>query len=334
MKQIAVLGLGRIGKIHLKNLLEFRSTIQAIAITSSEHGRAFAKSLGVEKTYPNLKQTIGSEQLDACVICSPSDTHYDYTKTLIEKRIHIFCEKPLDLSIYRIEELERLAAEAGVKLMVAFNRRFDPNFAQLKEEILAGKIGTPQVLKITSRDPGLPPLDFIAHSGGIFLDMIIHDFDMCRFLLNDEVTEIYTKAAINIDPEIGKYGDYDTAASMLSFKKGTVAIIDNSREAKYGYDQRVEVFGSEGMLKLDNRYPVSLEYYGAQGALATKPYDFFIDRYSDSYKQVLNAFIRAIIENNVIPVTARDARQATQIALAAMESVKTKKAIQLPDLKE
>lgn len=332
MKKVAVLGLGRIGKIHLKNLVGFHSEIIPIAITSSVIGRQFAKGLKVELIYDSLQEVLQKEVIDACIICSPSDTHYHYVKILIERGADIFCEKPLDLSIGRIQELEALAERNNIKLMVAFNRRFDPNFSELKKNILDGRIGKPQVLKITSKDPGLPPLDFIAHSGGIFLDMIIHDFDMCRFLLEEEVTEIYTKVAIHIDPSIADYGDYDTAVSILTFSNGAIAIIDNSREAVYGYDQRVEIFGSKGMLTVDNRHPVSLNYFGTDGALQAKPFHFFMDRYSDSYRYELDAFLRAVLENSVIPVTATDAKQATKIALAAMQSVNEKRPISMTDL--
>ena len=331
MKKVAVLGLGRIGKIHLRNLIDYGSTIHPIAITSSESGKAFAKSNNIDAIYKTLEEALTKDEIDAFVLCSPSDTHFSYTKRLIEAGKSIFCEKPLDLSLERIEELENMAKVKGVLLMVAFNRRFDPNFAALKHNIQRGKIGFPQIVKITSRDPGLPPLDFIAHSGGIFLDMIIHDFDMARFLLADEVIEVFSKASVNIDPAIKAYGDFDTAVNILTFRKGTITIIDNSREAKYGYDQRIEVFGSKGMLKVENRHPISLDFYGNEGGLLSKPFDFFIDRYQDSYKIELKVFLNALhqVEMQEQLVGAEDAKKATQIALAAMQSVQEGRPIRL-----
>ena len=329
MKKIAILGLGRIGQIHLKNLLDHRAQVQPIAITSSQIGRDYAQSLGVEMTFNTLGEALQQESLDGLVICSPSDTHFEYTKQLIEQHIPVFCEKPLDLSISRIEVLEKLAANRKVPLMVAFNRRFDPQFAALKKAIEDGQVGIPHVLKITSRDPGLPPMEFIEHSGGLFMDMVIHDFDMARFLMQEEVVEVYTKASIKIDPELATYNDFDTAHTILTFESGGVAIIDNSRQAKYGYDQRIEVFGSEGMLQVGNQYPIAVQSYNELGSHHPKPFTFFIDRYQASYREELKEFVQIVLGEQQVTLGAVDAKAATQIAIAAMASVSKNQPIRL-----
>ena len=329
MKKIAVLALGRIGKIHLQNLVQYRPLIEPVAITSSEGGRQFAQQLGVTTIYPNLDTAINDTTIDAYLVCSPSDTHFAYTKLLLEANKAIFCEKPLDLDIGRIETLSAMAQKQRIPLMVAFNRRFDPNFARLQQGIANGEVGAPHLVRITSRDPAPPPLEFVKHSGGLFLDMVIHDFDMCRFLLNEEVVEVFTKGTIRITPEIAQYGDVDTAVTILTFESGTIAVIDNSRKAVYGYDQRVEVFGEKGMLQVQNAFPDTVHRYTKQGHQTAASYDFFIDRYAASYKGALQAFLAVLLKGEPVPVTATDARAATQIGLAAMESVKSSMPVQL-----
>jgi len=327
--KIAILGLGRIGQIHLKNLVFSGRNITPVAITSSEIGRQFAETLGVKHIHPDLQSAMEVENPDAVVICAPSDTHYDYVKYLIGLGKAIFCEKPLDLSAERIEELESLATQKGVPLMVAFNRRFDPSFSRLKTAIREGKVGEPHLIRITSRDPAPPSIEFLKSSGGIFMDQIIHDFDMVRFLLDDEVVEIYAKGDVKVDPRIGEIGDWDTAVSILTFQSGVMAIIDNSRQAVYGYDQRIEIFGSKGMLKVDNSSPYQLDYHTEKGGLSPRPYHFFLDRYQDSYRVELDRFLDVLIKGDPIPVGAGDALVATKIALAAAESVRENRPVKL-----
>lgn len=328
-KKIAVLGLGRIGRIHLKNLVFSGRDVTPVAVTSSETGRRFAESLGVKRIHADLQTALEWEDPDAVVVCAPSDTHYDYVKQLIGLGKTIFCEKPLDLDAGRIEELDKLARNDGVPLMVAFNRRFDPSFSRLREAIRSGRAGDPHLVRITSRDPAPPSIEFLKSSGGIFMDQIIHDFDMARFLLDDEVVEIYARADVRVDPRIGEIGDWDTAVSVLTFRSGALAVIDNSRQAVYGYDQRIEVFGSKGLLKADNAFPYQLDVHDEHGGLSPRPYHFFLDRYQDSYRVEMERFLEVIRQEAPIPVGAGDALAATRIALAAAESVRENRPVQL-----
>jgi myo-inositol 2-dehydrogenase/D-chiro-inositol 1-dehydrogenase len=232
----------------------------------------------------------------------------------------IFCEKPIDHDLVKIERALSAVENAGVKLQIGFNRRFDPNFRRVHEIVASGQIGTPHILRITSRDPEPPPIDYVKVSGGIFLDMTIHDFDMARFLIGSEVEEIYVKGGVMIDPRIGEEGDIDTAVIILSFANGTLGVIDNSRKAVYGYDQRVEVFGSEGMATVSNNTPDSAFVSDAKGVHAPLPLFFFMERYTDSYIAELRAFIRCIQQDTKPPVTGMDGRAAVVMGYAAKKS--------------
>lgn len=332
LPKVVILGLGRIGRIHLRNLVFSGRPAVPVVVTSSSSGRQFAASLGLRAVYPTLEEAMQKEDPDAVVICSPSDTHYRYVKFLIEAKKAIFCEKPLDLSVAAIEELDRLARQGNVPLMVAFNRRFDPSFSKLRQEIKAGKAGDLRLIRITGRDPAPPSIEFLRSSGGIFLDQVIHDFDMVRFLTGDEVVEVYAKADVKVDKRIGEIGDWDTAVSVLTLRGGATAVIDNSREAVYGYDQRAEVFGSGGMLKVDNLFPHQVNYHFEHGSQAPRPYNFFLDRYAASYRAELDRFLDVLTEGASVPVTAVDALAATKIALAAAESARTNRPVRLGEI--
>ncbi|MGC8795171.1 MAG: inositol 2-dehydrogenase, partial [Bryobacteraceae bacterium] len=248
--RFAVFGVGRIGRIHAANLATRipRAEVVALADVVPDALAAAAVRLGVPRTYSDYRQALEAADVDAVAVCTPTDTHYQILLDAASARKHIFCEKPVELDVDRIRHINRHVAECGVQMMVAFNRRFDPNFAKVHELVRAGKIGVPHLVRITSRDPSPPPESYLRSSGGLFLDMTIHDFDMARFLTASDVIEVFARATVLVDPMFERAGDWDTAVTLLSFASGALGAIDNSRKAVYGYDQRVEIFGSEGMV--------------------------------------------------------------------------------------
>ncbi len=260
--KLGVIGTGRIGKVHIATLVQSvpQAEVVAIADINLKSANEVAKTFGITSVFSNYLDVIKNPEVEAVVICSPTDTHARYIVDAAKAGKHVFCEKPVDLSIEVIKGAVKAAATAGVKLMIGFNRRFDPNFLKIKQLVVDGKIGDPHILKITSRDPAPPPAEYSAVSGGMFMDMTIHDFDMARYIAGSEVTEVYTKASVLVDPAIGKAGDVDTAIITLTFANGAIGVIDNSRKAVYGYDQRVEIFGSKGMACADNNYPENHRY--------------------------------------------------------------------------
>jgi myo-inositol 2-dehydrogenase/D-chiro-inositol 1-dehydrogenase len=244
----------------------------------------------------------------------------------------IFCEKPIDLSLDKVQAANREVARHGVRMMVAFNRRYDPNFLKVRETIAAGLIGQPQILRITSRDPGPPPEQYIRASGGIFLDMTIHDFDMARYLMGSEVTEVYARAAVFVDPMIAQAGDFDTAVITLTFENGAFAAIDNSRKAAYGYDQRVEMFGSAGMVAIANNTPDTHILCDRAGIHTSLPLHFFLERYAESYRLEMLAFIDAVVNQKPVPVGGEDGFKAVVIALAAGISARENRPVKLSEI--
>jgi myo-inositol 2-dehydrogenase / D-chiro-inositol 1-dehydrogenase len=258
---VAVAGLGRIGKIHLKNLSRNFPEIKVVAVMDVlEESKAIADEFNVPVFVQDFDELLAVPGLDAVAICSPTDTHADFVVKAAKAGKHIFCEKPLDLSIDRVKEVLSIVDECGVKLMLGFNRRFDPEFKKIRQLVLNDAIGDPQIIKITSRDPGPPPVSYIKVSGGMFLDMTIHDFDMARYISGKQVKEVFAKGAVLVDPEIGEAGDIDTAIITLTFGDNTMAVIDNCRKAVYGYDQRLEVFGSKGMAQAENNIPITTSF--------------------------------------------------------------------------
>jgi myo-inositol 2-dehydrogenase/D-chiro-inositol 1-dehydrogenase len=244
----------------------------------------------------------------------------------------IFCEKPIDLSIAKVQAINEEVARRGVRMMVGFNRRFDPNFLKVRETIAGGLVGQPHVLRITSRDPGPPPEHYLRASGGIFLDMTIHDFDMARYLMGSEVTEVYTRAAVLVDPMFARAGDWDTAVITLTFENGAFAVIDNSRKAVYGYDQRVEMFGSGGMVTVTNNTPDTHILCDRVGIHTALPLNFFLERYAESYLREMRAFVDAVVNQTPVPVGGEDGLQAAVIALAAGISARENRPVKLAEI--
>ena len=330
--KIAVIALGRIGRIHLQNLHRHFPEVEAVAVSGSESGRNFARGLGVSEVYPKLEAVLGDGSVGAVALCTPTDTHAGTVDRLISAGKHIFCEKPLSLSFGEIRRLDEQATRAGVKLMVAFNRRFDPDFRHVREQVAAGRIGIPHLMVITSRDPAPPPVGFIKGSGGLFMDQAIHDFDMARFILGSEVEEVYARGAVLVDPVIGAAGDIDTAVTTLTCESGTIVTINNSRRAVYGYDQRLEVFGPGGMLRVGNHFTGHLTFFDEKGGHIARPLDFFLERYAASYREEMRAFLDAWLNDGPVPVGAEDALRATSVALAAGLSVKENRPVKVVEV--
>ena len=320
--KVAVAGLGRIGKIHLKNLCRNFPEVEVVAVMDVlEESKAIAGEFNVPNFVKDFDALLAVHGVDVVVICSPTDTHADYTIKAAKAGKQIFCEKPLDLSLDRVQEVLDVVKESGVKLMLGFNRRFDPEFKKIRQLVESGAIGDPQIIKITSRDPGPPPVSYVQVSGGMFLDMTIHDFDMARYISGKQVKEVFAKAAVMVDPEIGKAGDVDTAIITLTFDDGSMAVIDNCRKAAYGYDQRLEVFGSKGMAQAENNFPNNHKLYTESGISGDLPLHFFLERYDASYNQEIREFIDALILGNKMPVDGNDGLLSIAIGLAAKKSV-------------
>jgi myo-inositol 2-dehydrogenase/D-chiro-inositol 1-dehydrogenase len=331
---IGVIGAGRIGRLHAEHLA-YRiagARLVAIADLRKEAAEECAASLGVSQAFQDHRRILDDPEVQAVVICSSTDTHASLIAEAATAGKHIFCEKPIALDLAQIDNALSTVASAGVKLQVGFNRRFDPNFHRIWELVQKGTVGEPHLLRIASRDPAPPPIEYIKVSGGIFLDMMIHDFDMARYLIDDEVKELYAVGGVRIDPKIGKAGDIDTAVVTLKFANGCFATIDNSRQAVYGYDQRVEVFGSKGMASTENNTPNRSRLSTSDGVREDLPLYFFMERYIESYLNEMNAFIECIIEDKVPPVTGQDARVPVVMGKAARLSYEQNRPVALSEI--
>jgi len=323
---VGLIGVGRIGKLHAEHLA-YRLPgvrLKAIADVNAEAARACAARLGVSAAFDDYHAILNDPDIQAVVICSPTNTHAQIVVEAAKAGKHIFCEKPIDLALDKVDEALAAVKKADVKLQLGFNRRFDANFARVRKAITAGEIGALRVIHIVSRDPAPPPIEYVKVSGGIFMDMTIHDFDMARFLAGDEVEEVYVSGGVTVDPAIGEAGDIDTALTVLRFRNGVIGTIDNCRQAVYGYDQRVEAFGSKGSIQTDNNYANSAIIASAQSVGRDLPLNFFMERYTESFLAEMCAFAGAVLSNKPVPVTGEDARAALLMALAARRSYETK----------
>lgn len=331
---VGIIGAGRIGKVHAETLA-FRiaeASVAAITDLNQDAARAVAGRCGIPKVAAGAAGIFADPAIDAVLICSSTDTHADLVIEAAQAGKHIFCEKPVDQTIEKIDRALAAVAKAGVKLQVGFNRRFDANFARVRQAILSGEIGTPYLMHIISRDPGPPPISYVKVSGGMFLDMTIHDFDMARFLAGDEVTEVYTAAAVRVDPAIGEAGDVDTALIVLKFANGLIGTIDNCRKAPYGYDQRVEVLGSKGAIATENLYPNRAVVSTAESVRRDLPLNFFMERYLDSFANELSEFIGAVAGDKPTPVTGHDGRVPVLMAMAARKSHEEGRPVKLSEV--
>jgi myo-inositol 2-dehydrogenase/D-chiro-inositol 1-dehydrogenase len=331
---VGIIGTGRIGRLHAENLMHRVKEANLVAVSDIfvEAAEKVAADLGVAAAYQDHRRILDDADIDAVLICSSTDTHAQLIEEAAAAGKQIFCEKPIALDLDRIDRALAAVERAGVKLQIGFNRRFDPNFGRVQELVAAGEIGTPHILRITSRDPQPPPIEYVKVSGGIFLDMTIHDFDMARFLMGSEVEQVYAAAGVMVDPGIGAAGDVDTTIITLYFANGALGAIDNSRQAVYGYDQRVEVFGSGGMVAVSNNAPDSAVVSDATGVRGPLPLFFFVERYTESYVAEMKAFVGCILDDTPPPVTGLDGRIPVVMGYAAKKSFEEKRPVRLSEV--
>ncbi|MCJ0943584.1 inositol 2-dehydrogenase [Mammaliicoccus sciuri] len=317
-----VIGAGRIGQLHINYLRTHKDVnIKWISDLYCDKMEDWIKKAGIENKTKDHMDIINDPEVDAVVICSPTDTHVDIIKEASAKGKHIFCEKPISLSIDEAKIALEAVKQSNVKLQMGFNRRFDKNFKELRDILNKGELGNIQTLRITSRDPEPPPVEYIKRSGGLFMDMMIHDFDMARYLMQSEITEVYATGGALVNPEIAQYDDIDTALVTLKFENGSMAMIENCRRSVYGYDQRVEVLGDKGAIDVGNEQTTTLNYHRAEGISKDNPPYFFLARYSDAYKVEMDGFIEAILNDTEVICSIEDGYKAQEIAVKCKESL-------------
>ncbi|PES11057.1 inositol 2-dehydrogenase [Bacillus cereus] len=328
--KIGIIGAGRIGKLHVDNLqLMPQVKIKAVSDVVISHLEKWAQDKGISTLTTNYQDLLADPEIDAVFICSPTNTHAQIIKEAALAKKHIFCEKPVSFSVEETLDALEVVKEQGVFLQVGFNRRFDPNFRKVYDLIQQGEVGQPHILKITSRDPQPPSIEYVRSSGGLFMDMMIHDFDMARYVMNSEVVEVFAYGTTLIDPSIQEVKDVDTAIVTLKFANGALGVIDNSRQAVYGYDQRVEVFGEKGAVAADNCCPTTVQVSKTEGIVKDKPLYFFLERYTQAYIEEVTQFAKSIIEGQAVICSGNDGLQAERIAKAAKESLLTGKPVQI-----
>ena len=332
--RIGIIGSGRIGRVHAESLA-FRipeAVTVAIADLNVEAAREVAERCGIPRAVRYSEEILNDPAIDAVLICSPTETHANLIVGAARTGKHIFCEKPIDHSLAKIDLALQEVEKCGVKLQVGFNRRFDANFVRVRNAIAQDEIGTPCLMHIISRDPAPPPISYIKTSGGIFLDMTIHDFDMARFLVGDEIESVYATGSVRVDPEIGRAGDLDTVLIVLQFRNGVIGTIDNSRKAVYGYDQRVEILGSQGAIATENCYPNQAILSTGTAIQRDLPLNFFMDRYTESFVAEMRAFVQAVVQKKPVPVSGVDGRVAVVVGLAARKSFDERRPVQLNEV--
>lgn len=336
MLNIGIIGAGRIGKVHLESISYHvkNATVTAMADPfMNEETEKLIRSYGVSKVTKDYKDILNDKDIDAVLVCSSTDTHAAISIEAINAGKHVFCEKPVDHSIEKIQAVaDALKEHPNIKFQVGFNRRFDHNFAAIRKAYDGGKIGEAHILKITSRDPEPPNPAYIKVSGGIFLDMTIHDFDMACFLTDSDVEELYVNSAVLVDPAIGEQGDVDTAIITMKMANGALAVIDNSRKAAYGYDQRAELFGSKGMVATSNDTVSSAVISNADGVTGEKPLFFFLERYMESFSEEMRQFTEAVINDTEVPVGIHAGLQSVKIGLAARKSVEEHRPVKISEI--
>lgn len=335
MIKVGIIGAGRIGKVHITSISTRvkDAVIKTVADPfMNEETAAWAKRMGAAHTTTDYHEIIEDPEIDAVLICSSTDTHSPISLEAIRAGKHVFCEKPIDHDVEKIKEVIAALEGTNLKYQVGFNRRFDHNFEAVQQAVAAGKIGAPQIIKITSRDPEPPGIDYVKVSGGMFLDMTIHDFDMVRFLAGCDATEVYVQGANLVDPAIGEAGDVDTAVITLQMENGAIAVIDNCRKAVYGYDQRAEVFGSEGMVAVNNDTQSQAVISNAQGVTGEKPLFFFLERYMDAYGKEITAFIDAIVNDTETPLGVMDGLKPVLMGLAAKKSCEEHRPVKISEI--
>lgn len=335
MMKIGIIGAGRIGNVHAKNIAMFVPELSIKSIADpfmNEESERYAKQYHIENIYKDADKILQDKEIQAVLICSSTDTHADFIIKAAQAGKDIFCEKPIAYDLKDVHAALDAVEKAKVKLQIGFCRRFDHNHRAVYEAVQQGKIGQPHLIRISSRDPEPPPISYVKVSGGIFYDMMIHDFDMARFLAGSEVTEVSAHGAVLIDKAIGEVGDVDTAAVVLKFASGAIAMIDNSRKAVYGYDQRVEVFGAKGCAQNENDIPNTMVLSLADGTTYGTAYKVMWDRYTEAFVNEMKAFAKALSNNEEVPATGKDGLEAIVIAAAAQKSLVENRPVKLTEV--
>ena len=335
MVTVGIIGAGRIGKVHTESICNYVRNAKIKTVADPFMNETTAKwltSMGVENTTQDYHEILSDPEIDAVLICSSTNTHSPISLEAIAAGKHVFCEKPIDHDLSKIKQVVEALKGSNIKYQVGFNRRHDHNFAAVKQAVVDGKVGDVHIIKITSRDPEPPSAEYAAVSGGMFLDMTIHDFDMVRFLAGCDAEEIYVQSAVLVDPAIGEAGDVDTAIITLKMENGAIAVIDNSRRAAYGYDQRAEVFGSKGMVATANDTLSTAVLSNADGVTGEKPLYFFLERYMQSFATEVKGFISAIENDTDTLVGVEDGLKPVLMGIAAKKSVLEHRPVKLSEI--
>ena len=335
MIKVGIIGAGRIGKVHTASICTRVKNAEIKTIADpfmNEETAKWAKGMGVHNTTKDYREILDDPEIDAVLICSSTNTHSPISVEAIKAGKHVFCEKPIDHDVQKIKEVIDALERNPVKYQVGFNRRFDHNFEAVRNAVQTGKIGNPHIIRVTSRDPEPPAAEYVKVSGGIFLDMTIHDFDMVRYLAGCDAIEVYAEAAVLVDPAIGEAGDVDTAVITLKMANGAIAVIDNSRKAVYGYDQRAEVFGSKGMVATSNDTLSSAVISNENGVTGEKPLYFFLERYMDSFAKEMGCFIDAIEKDTDTPLGVTDGLKPVLMGLAAKKSLEEHRPVKISEI--
>ena len=334
--KIGIVGAGRIGKVHAQSIIYHIPEAEVVMITDvvEAAAKALAEKYGIPAYSTDYMDIVNNPEIDAVLVCSPTPTHADISIAAMEAGKHVFCEKPVDLTIEKIKKTAEVAEKTGRKLQIGFNRRFDHNHGKVQQLAKDGVLGNVEIIKITSRDPEPPSPEYAASSGGLYIDMMIHDFDMAMFLAGCDVKEVYAMGTSLVDPRIGQAGDVDTAIVTLTFENGALGVIDNSRRAAYGYDQRVEVFGSLGMAAGENDGDSTVKVSTAAGVVGDKPQYFFLERYMASFIEEMKQFIAAIVNDTDVPVGIHAGLMSVVLAKAAKKSLDEHRPVKIEEVME
>lgn len=335
MIKVGIIGAGRIGRVHGEGVTNGVKNAVVVAIADpymNDEIKKWAADMGIANCYSDYHQILENPEIDAVMICSSTDTHADISIEAIRAGKHVFCEKPISQDLNKIKEVMEVLKESKVKFQVGFNRRFDHNFRAVRDAVEAGKVGDLHLIRVTARDPQAPPIEYVKVSGGMFLDMTIHDFDMVCFLSGSKVKEVYAAGAALVNPDIAKVGDIDTAVITMKMENGAIAVIDNSRQAVYGYDQRAEVFGSKGQVAVANDTASTAILSTADGITGEKPLYFFLERYMGSFISEVSEFVKAIENDTDVPVDIEAGLQPILIAVAAKKSLDENRPVSISEI--
>lgn len=333
--KIGLIGAGRIGKLHGNNIVHYLSDakLEAVAdIFLTDQAKEWAESLGVKKIYKDPEEIFSDPDIDAVFICSSTDSHADLIIQAAKTGKHVFCEKPIHTVPARIHEALKAVEEAGIKLQVGYVRRFDHNHKKVHDVVASGRLGQPHIIKVCSRDPEPPSPEYVAVSGGIFVDMMIHDFDMASYLAGSDITEVSTYGAVKIDKAIGDAGDVDTAIVMLKFANGAIGVIENSRAARYGYDQRVEVHCDKGCVQDNNDLIDTASISTVEGVVCERPKWFFLERYNDAFVEETREFVDAVLNDKDVPAGGADGLKSVLVAIAAKRAMDENRSVKISEI--